>query len=431
MESLDVENEKEYKQITIKLWNKGVFLRKNEIGAKIKTKRQFKVHSGDFIMSKIDARQGAFGVVPTELNEAITTGNFFSFEVNKEIIDIVYFNQFVSSPEFWDICEIASSGTTQRKYLNLNIFLDMEIDLPPLEEAEKQSISIQSESDRLLQDISDFRQEILTRAFRGDLTEQNFDEGTGQDLLKSIQLEKQNQPTKGKKKADLAPVTAEEPYDLPPNWTWTRLGEVSKLLNGDRGTNYPKTSDYTSSGVPFLSAGDLIGDYVDYKKCNFISESKYEKLGGGKAIQGDILYCLRGTIGKMGVFKSERAGISSTLCIIRSKSIPNVFMKCYLKSDLASEMLKKYRQGSAQPSLSSSNVSNYLFPLPPLAEQERIVSKIEAIFAALDIMEDAIKKQKDEAKSCYEEILKKEMETNKDEKESEELSEEMMGMKVG
>jgi hypothetical protein len=131
-----LDDDTEYKRVTIKTKGRGVYLRDREIGKNIGTKRQFLIKKGQFLLSKIDARYGAFGIVPEELDNAIITGNFWTYEVDKNDVNIEWFNYFVSTEQFIEICEKTSSGTTNRKYLNENQFLNFELILPEMEEQE-------------------------------------------------------------------------------------------------------------------------------------------------------------------------------------------------------------------------------------------------------------------------------------------------------
>ena len=87
--TVTIEDDKTYKRATIKVRNGGIFLRDEEIGSKIGTKNQFLITKGQFLLSKIDARNGAFGVVPEELEGGIITGNFWTFDVNYNIIILI------------------------------------------------------------------------------------------------------------------------------------------------------------------------------------------------------------------------------------------------------------------------------------------------------------------------------------------------------
>lgn len=149
----------EYKRVTIKMNNLGVVLRDRKLGSEIGTKKQFLIKEGFFVLSKIDARNGAFGIVPKELTDAIITGNFWAYKVNKELLNAEWFNLFVASPSFIKICDIASSGTTNRKYLDENKFLNIEINLPTLEE----QIKIVESTQNKLFVVNKIKEEILNQ----------------------------------------------------------------------------------------------------------------------------------------------------------------------------------------------------------------------------------------------------------------------------
>lgn len=130
---IEIEDLKSYKRITIRINHQGVSVRDIVKGASIGTKNQFRVSAGDFILSKIDARQGAFGIIPQEADGGIITGNFWTYRVKNKKVNIDWFLQFTQSGHFLDLCKRSSSGNTHRKYLNEEIFLNHELDVPELD----------------------------------------------------------------------------------------------------------------------------------------------------------------------------------------------------------------------------------------------------------------------------------------------------------
>ena len=121
-----------YGRITIRMAGKGVTLRDRVVGSEIGTKRQFIARTGQFVLSKIDARNGAFGVLPDDCDNAIVTGNFWVFDVDHSQLDSRFFNYLSKSPEFVAACVAASDGTTNRRYLQEDAFLDMMVPTPDL-----------------------------------------------------------------------------------------------------------------------------------------------------------------------------------------------------------------------------------------------------------------------------------------------------------
>lgn len=123
-----------YSRITIRMAGKGVVLRDRVIGSEIGTKHQFVARAGQFVLSKIDARNGAFGVLPEECDNAIVTGNFWVFDVDHTRLDSRFFDYLSRSPEFVAACVAASDGTTNRRYLQEDAFLQMVVPVPELTE---------------------------------------------------------------------------------------------------------------------------------------------------------------------------------------------------------------------------------------------------------------------------------------------------------
>lgn len=171
--------------------------------------------------------------------------------------------------------------------------------------------------------------------------------------------------------------------ELPEGWKLAELGDLGSLINGDRGKNYPNKNDYVELGIPFINAGHIQDGKIDFNIMNFISEERFNLLGSGKVKHDDILYCLRGSLGKTALVREiEKGAIASSLVIIRPYNylLPD-YIYYFLVSPKGLSEISKYDNGSAQPNLSAKSVREYEVPLPPLNEQRRIVAKIEALGA--------------------------------------------------
>jgi type I restriction enzyme S subunit len=123
-----------YREVTIRLWGNGVVLRREVLGAEIAAGRRFRVSSQQFIASRIDARNGAMGIVPPELDGAVVTNDFPSFDTNGERLLPDFIGWLSKTPSFVEQCRHASEGTTNRVRLKENSFLRLAITLPPLDE---------------------------------------------------------------------------------------------------------------------------------------------------------------------------------------------------------------------------------------------------------------------------------------------------------
>lgn len=190
----------------------------------------------------------------------------------------------------------------------------------------------------------------------------------------------------------------EQPYEVPENWVWVRLGEVVDVLNGDRGKNYPAKSTLSKEGIPFISAANLCDNIVVEDDLLCMSEEQYSKLSAGKLMLNDIVLCIRGSLGKHGKFPFKKGAIASSLVILRSKDrgrLTDGYVMQYLDVPLFYDEIKKYDNGTAQPNLAAKNLELFSFPLPPISEQQRIVERIEELFAKLDEAKERLQEAAD------------------------------------
>jgi type I restriction enzyme S subunit len=291
------------------------------------------------------------------------------------------------------------SVSTAQPVISFGKIRDILIPLPPqaeqhriVEKIEKAFTLIDSlDFDTVLQDISSFRKEVLTRAFRGELTEQNIADGTGQELLASIQLEREQQRlgVKGKKKTELAPVeSGEEPYEVPENWMWTRLGEVLEIKHGYafKGSDFSEsktnrilvtpgnistTGDYSTNknryyieggSIPedyILVENDLIMNLTDLtKECKTLGRTVFIPNDKGKT------YLHNQRLGKI---------------LIQSNLLLSKYIHYFSMGGLFRNHIVATATGTTVRHTSPDKIYKSSFPLPPLAEQQRIVEKIEAI----------------------------------------------------
>ncbi|NPD17624.1 restriction endonuclease subunit S [Xinfangfangia sp. D13-10-4-6] len=133
-EWVETRPDERYKQITARLWGKGLTLRGEALGSEIAASRQIRARAGQFLLSRIDARHGAYGIVPAELDGALVSNDFPCFDIDATAILPGYFLWYSSTDAFIDLCRRSSEGSTNRVRLKEPAFLDMRIPLPPLAE---------------------------------------------------------------------------------------------------------------------------------------------------------------------------------------------------------------------------------------------------------------------------------------------------------
>lgn len=210
---------------------------------------------------------------------------------------------------------------------------------------------------------------------------------------------------KGKKKQNLSPEELleqalvpedEQPYEVPKNWVWTRMGHIIQLISG-RDVISSLCNDQ-GKGIPYiLGASNLDGD-------NFIAERWIEK-PEVVSISGDILLSVKGTIGKIYLQKEPEINISRQIMALRSSRATNkLFLKFYLEH--ICDLLKAAGNGLI-PGISREDILLREYPLPPLAEQQRIVDRIESLCAKLDQAKELVQNALDSFESRKAAILHK------------------------
>ena len=175
--------------------------------------------------------------------------------------------------------------------------------------------------------------------------------------------------------------------EIPGHWKMPRLKMLTSFHNGDRSVNYPSGDDFVDDGIPFCGADSLCGLYVDLNYARFITDKKYKLLGGFKIRKNDILYTLRGsTIGKNAMALFSEGTVASSLMGIRKTT--NRLISNYLLYTLNSICEENQRNvlinGSTAPNLSAEDVGIFFIPLPPLPEQETIVTYLDTKVAKID-----------------------------------------------
>src|SRR5690554_159604 len=160
---------------------------------------------------------------------------------------------------------------------------------------------------------------------------------------------------------------------------WLSLSDICTFENGDRGKNYPSKSAFVAEGIPVVSAGNLGERYIDHKGLNYITPERYELLRSGRIRVGDILFCLRGSLGKVAILKDINEGvIASSLVIIRPKDqVSAEYIYKYLKSSLCQKFISYYNNGAAQPNLSAKSLGKFMLPLPNAEHQKLIVDGLD------------------------------------------------------
>lgn len=362
-----------YKRPRIRIRNGGISLRDEIIGEKIGTKNQFLISEGQFLLSKIDARNGAFGVVPKKLDGGIITGNFWTFDVDYNIINPHYLALLTTTEAFIQFCEQASNGTTNRHYLQEPLFLNIKVPIPSIEEQNK---LVKSYNDTMffikMEEIKvidiDLNATVCVRnalgvaPYPGHIEKKlihyhyyrNIDSWSVPQILHT-----ENSPF-GKSK-----------------FTCKRLSELAYI---NPKTDFSILSE--DDEISFIPMEDISDDYGEWtgKKTLKRSEIKgYTKFQNGDIIWARITPCMQN--GKSTLLQNlvNGKGCGSTeFHVIRIKSaevLPQYIHTLLRHCDVLSDAKKYFTGSSGQQRVPASYLENLLIPIPILETQKQIANE--------------------------------------------------------
>lgn len=179
---------------------------------------------------------------------------------------------------------------------------------------------------------------------------------------------------------------AEQPYKVPANWCWTKLGSISLIKGGKRLPPGKKLNDI-KTGYPYIRVTDFDSNSVDVNNIKYIDEETYKILDNYKISINDIYISIAGSIGKVGIIPEILNGaiLTENAAKITNIILQNqIYLLYILCSEFCQNQMKESAIATTQSKLALFRIANIKLPLPPLAEQQRIVERIESLFAKLD-----------------------------------------------
>lgn len=191
------------------------------------------------------------------------------------------------------------------------------------------------------------------------------------------------------------------PYQVPANWVWVRLGSVTEIIS--KGTT-PKggKNTYTEAGVAFLRVENIDDNgIIDFSRIKYIDEEiHYGYLKRSILAEGDVLISIAGTLGRTAIVNKENLPMNTNqalafIRLIDGAKISNRYIEKALSSTTLQRILLDQTKVTSIPNLTLEIISNCHIPLPPLAEQQRIVDRIESLFDKLDQAKDLIQEALD------------------------------------
>jgi type I restriction enzyme S subunit len=359
-EWIEVDPSQTYKQVTVKMWGKGVELRNQVLGSEIAASKRLKAYPDQFILSRIDARHGAFGLIPDSLDGALVTNNFPVFNLNRELLLPDFLNWLSKTGDFVDICRMASEGTTNRVRLKEDKFLSTEIRLPPIAEQRRivariEELAAKIEEARGLREGAIEESDALEKALLDEIYQSSLEDfGSG------------------------------------------KLSEIcSTVTDGDH-----LTPTFQDTGVKFIFVGNVSSGSLHFQGCKYVAPEYYATIKSHrKPEKGDVLYSAVGaTLGVPAIVDSDEDFCFQRHVALlkpdRSQLIPK-FLWHMLRSRSLYRAAWEGTTGSAQPTVPLRAIRSLQVPKPPLDEQKRVVVQLDKLRSKADeikrLREDALK----------------------------------------
>lgn len=426
-----LEDHIKYKLLGVKWYGQGMFLREEKYGKEIKAEKLYQVKKGDFVYNRLFAWKSSFAIVEEEFDGCLVSNEFPTFEYDIEKVDPYFLLSYVLQPEFIDKVNRLSGGmsSVSRKRFKEEQFIQSTF--PDFTIKKQQTVSniIQKRKQNIQaislifsnqsNYLSLLRQSILQEAIEGKLTQAwrkknsvrkgdpDFDANA---LLEKIQEEKKKMAEgKSKKEKPLAPIKPEEiPFPLPEGWIWTRLGEIGLLERG-KSKHRPRndTSLFVNGVIPFVQTGEI----SQSKYSHFLIEkSKHYYNDKGLAQSklwpaGTLCISIAANIAETGFLKIDACFPDS---VVGFNSFFGNFTSCFVRYYVSSiqQQIIKFAPATAQKNINLKIISELIFPLPPLAEQQAIVARVDKLLAMVEELEKNVIEQKTKAEELMQAVLR-------------------------
>lgn len=283
-------------------------------------------------------------------------------------------------------------GTVGQQRVKSDVIKNYMVAVPPKEEQQRiiekiESIfsaldTIDTLQGQYQDNLATLKSKIIDAGIQGKLTEQLPEDGNAEELYQQIQQEKLalEKAGKVKKSKPLPPISEEEkPFDIPDNWKWVRLIEVLNFIDY-RGA----TPNKIGSGVPFVTAKNVRQGYIDYTIKEYISEEDYiNRQTRGISRKGDILFTTEAPMGYAAIADLEIFSAGQRLITFQQYTtdeyMENKYYMYYIAARFFQKQLSEKCSGTTVKGIKADRLKQFVVPLPPLAEQKRIVAKLEEL----------------------------------------------------
>lgn len=406
---ISIDDDKEYVIAGVQNYGAGILNKRKVKGIELTMKKYQLIKSNQLMWCKVDTKNGAFGITKVEHENSLASTNMALANIDTskcypEFIEYLFRISF-----FHETITKASSGTTNRKYLTPTQLLE-NIEIPDFNKKEQlkwlkkvdsiNNSGILIELSHQLDLVKKLRQQLLQDAIQGRLVEQNEDDEPASELLNKICLEREKLVKLKKTKKDY-PLHKKSkkipPFVLPQSWEWVRFSNIAWCFRGHNPPKYQFIKTPKEGYVRFVQ----ITDFKTNSNAVYVPESKHLKL----VQKGEILMAAYRHIGK---FSREMEGaFNVALCKINNiEPFDRNFLGLVIKSDLITGELLSASERGHIPSMHTEHLLSLWVPIPPLAEQLRIVQKFDQLMKDCDELELNIKQSVSQNEKLLQQVLR-------------------------
>lgn len=386
------------------------------------------VKKGDLVISGINVEKGAMAVYQDD-EDIIATIHYSSYEYDETKINLSFLKNFLKSAEFIDALKEQVPGGIKteikpKHILPLKVFIPTELkeQLQIVEKLESNNSIINRQSGEIFHQlgiVKQLRQTFLREAMQGKLTAKwrakNHDVEPASELLKKIKAEKEKLVKEGKlKKNKPLPLIKENevPFEIPQSWEWCRLDEVCQIKGGKR---VPNGYQLLKTPTPYIyiRVSDMKNGTISDEDLHYIDEIVFQQIKNYTISKEDIyMTIVGGTIGKCGLVpeKFHNMNLTENAAKIIPLLVDRIFLwNCLSSPFCQSQFIDKTKQVGVQK-MALNRFSISLIPLPPLSEQQQIVTKLEELMQYCDNLEKSIKTSQQQNEMLLQQVLREALE---------------------
>lgn len=328
--------------------------------------KPYLLEDGDMLFARSGATVGKTFLYRKEYGKAAFAGYLIKARFNKDIVlpEYVYYSTLGSSYENWKNT-VFTQATIQN--IGADKYAVYQIPIPSIPEQQAICdflVNRVGQVDDILEALN--KQVEILNQYKKALITETVTKGLNPD-------------------AEMKDSGIDWIEDIPKEWKIKPLKYFTQFYNGDRSENYPLNSELVNDGIPFVNAGDIVNGKISLQNMSYITEEKYNSMGGLKIQDNDLIYCLRGSVGKNALVHFSRGTVNSCMVGIRCRKtmFPKYFYYC-MNSYIEDNWRYILSSGSVQAQMGTDILKIYKIPFPDVVEQQVIADYLDKKCTQID-----------------------------------------------